>query len=113
MSPTLKDLLPPDQQPLTIQPHESVIEAIERLRAHQYNQLPVVDDLGHCWGEVVTFETILHGSLAFETEPAKLRVKDATKRVQPFKADDDLLTSLEPIPKPLAFRRGGGITNNA
>ncbi|MBE7495796.1 MAG: DUF4268 domain-containing protein [Verrucomicrobiaceae bacterium] len=97
MSPTLKDLLPPDQQPLTIQPHESVMEAIERLRAHQYNQLPVVDDQGRCRGEVVTYETILHASLAFETEPPKLKVKDATKRVSTYGADDDLLTTLDAI----------------
>jgi CBS domain-containing protein len=97
MSPTLKDLLPPDQQPLTIQPHESVMEAIERLRAHQYNQLPVVDEQGRCRGEVVTYETILHAALAFETEPAKLKVKDATKRVPTYGADDDLLTTLDAI----------------
>jgi CBS domain-containing protein len=97
MSPTLKDLLPPDQQPLTIQSHESVMEAIERLRAHQYNQLPVVDDQGRCRGEVVTYETILHAALAFETEPVKLKVKDATKRVPTYGADDDLLTTLDAI----------------
>lgn len=99
MSPTLKDLLPPDQKPLTVQPHDTVLEAIERLRAHQYNQLPVVDDQDRCRGEVVTYETILHASLAFDTEPAKLKVKDATKRVPTYGADDDLLTTLDAIQK--------------
>ncbi len=97
MTPTLKDLLPPDQQPLTVQSHEVVLEAINRLRAHDYNQLPVVDDQGRCRGEVVTYDTILQAVLAFESMPSQLRVKDAIKRVQVYNAEDDLLTTLDTI----------------
>lgn len=97
MSPTLEDLLPPDQQPLTVQPHETVLEAIDRLRAHDYNQLPVVDGQGCCRGEVVTFDTILQAVLSMDAKPSELRVKDAIKQVETYSADDDLLTTLHAI----------------
>lgn len=97
MTPSLKDLLPPDQQPLTAQLHEPVLEAIDRLRAHEYNQLPVVDDQGRCRGEVVTHETILHAVQAFDVKPTELRVKDAIKQVKTYDAEDDLLTTLDVI----------------
>ena len=97
MSPTLKDLLPPDQQPLSVQSHDTVLEAIERLRAHDYNQLPVVDEHGRCRGEVVTYDTILQAVLSFDSKPSELRVKDTIRRVQIYKSDDDLLTTLDAI----------------
>lgn len=97
MSPTLKDLLPPDQQPLTVQSHETVLEAIDRLRAHDYNQLPVVDGQGCCHGEVVTFDTIAQAVLSMDAKPSELRVKDAIKQVDTYSADDDLLTTLHAI----------------
>lgn len=97
MSPTLKDLLPPDQQPLTIQPHDTVLEAIERLMTHDYNQLPVVDAEGRCRGEVITFDMIVQSVLSMDAKPSDLRVKDAIKQVKTYKRDDDLLTTLDAI----------------
>lgn len=97
MSPTLKDLLPPDQQPLTVQPHDSVLEAIERLRTHDYNQLPVVDHEGRCRGEVITFDTIVQSVISMDAKLSELRVKDAIKQVKTYKEDDDLLTTLDAI----------------
>jgi CBS domain-containing protein len=97
MSPTLKDLLPADQQPLTVHLHDTVLEAIERLRSHDYNQLPVVDLNGRCRGEVITYDTIVQSILSMDAKPSDLRVKDAIKRVDTFKEDDDLLTTLDAI----------------
>ena len=97
MSPTLKDLLPPDQQPLTVQLHDTVLDAIERLRSHDYNQLPVVDHEGRCKGEVITYDTIVQSVLSMDAKPTDLRVKDAIKLVQTFNEDDDLLTTLDAI----------------
>lgn len=97
MSPTLKDLLPRDQQPLTVQRHDTVSEAIERLRTHDYNQLPVVDHEGICRGEVITFDTIVQSVLSIDAKLSDLRVKDATKQVKTYKEDDDLLTTLDAI----------------
>lgn len=97
MSPTLKDLLPPDQQPLTVQLHDTVLDAIERLRSHDYNQLPVVDHEGRCKGEVITYDTIVQSVLSMDAKPTDLRVKDAVKLVQTFHEDDDLLTTLDAI----------------
>ena len=97
MSPTLKDLLPPDQQPLTVQRHDTVLEAIERLRSHEYNQLPVVDDEGVCRGEVITFDTIVQSVISMDAKLFDLRVKDATKQANTYREDDDLLTTLDAI----------------
>lgn len=97
MSPTLKDLLPPDQQPLTVHRHDTVLEAIERLRAHQYNQLPVVDEDGRCLAEVISFDTIVQAVISMDAKLSELRVKDATKQVKTYREDDDLLTTLDAI----------------
>lgn len=97
MSPTLKDLLPPDQQPLTVRRHDTVLEAIERLRAHQYNQLPVVDEDGRCLAEVISYDTIVQAVISMDAKLSELRVKDATKQVKTYREDDDLLTTLDAI----------------
>lgn len=97
VSPTLQDLLPPDQQPLTIHKHETVMEAIDRLKAHDYNQLPLVDENGIFTGEVITYDTILQAILSFDIKPSELRVKDAIKQVRSYSAEDDLLGTLDDI----------------
>jgi hypothetical protein len=94
---TLDELLPPDQQLRTVQPHEPVGRAIDIMYAHDYGQLPVTAANGDFHGQVITFESILKAIQSFHTDVDTLLVRDAAQRVRSYRSDADLLTMLDDI----------------
>ena len=97
MALTLEYLLSSDQQIRTVQFHESVNQAINLMCQHRYGQLPVVDGQENFQGQVITFESILQAVQSFRTGPETLLVRDAAQRVRGYKADADLLETLDDI----------------
>jgi CBS domain-containing protein len=94
---TLEDLLPADQKPRTVEPHEPVGCAIDIMYQNGYDQLPVTKGDGEFQGQVVTYESILRAIQSFHTEVETLLVRDAAQRVRSYPSDADLLTTLDDI----------------
>src|ERR1039458_5480884 len=94
---TLEDLLSPDQQLRTVQPHETVHHAIDIMCQHGYGQLPVMGVDGEFLGQVITFESIVQAIQSFKSNSELLLVRDAIQRVRSYNADEDLLSTLDDI----------------
>lgn len=97
MALTLKDLLPIGQTPVSAMLHESLDVALERMRQHDYSQLPVVDSEKRCRGEVVTFSGIVQAVVSLNLVAGSMTVKDAVSQAKVFQIDDDLLATLDDI----------------
>lgn len=97
MALTLKDLLPIGQTPVSAMLHESLDVALERMRQHDYSQLPVVDSDKRCRGEVVTFSGIVQAVVSLNTVASSMTIKDAVSQAKVFQIDDDLLATLDDI----------------
>jgi hypothetical protein len=93
----LEDLLPDGQQLRTVQLHEPVGLAINIMRQHEYDQLPVAGADRGSLGQVVTFESILGTMQAFRTGTESLLVRDVAQRVRSYRRDADLLATLDDI----------------
>jgi CBS domain-containing protein len=94
---TLEDLLPPDQQLRTVEPHEPVERAINIMYEYDYGQLPVIATNGEFHGQAITFESILKATQSFHTNVETLLVRDAVQRVRSYPSDADLLAMLDDI----------------
>lgn len=97
MALTLKDLLPIGQTPVSAMLHESLETALERMRQHDYSQLPVVDSERRCRGEVVTFSGIVQAIASLNTVIGSMSVKDAVSPAKVYQVDEDLLATLDDI----------------
>lgn len=97
MALTLKDLLPIGQTPVSAMLHESLETALERMRQHDYSQLPVVDSEKRCRGEVVTFSGIVQATASLNTVLGAMSVKDAVSHAKVYQVDEDLLATLDDI----------------
>ena len=94
---SLKDLLPDGQKPVAVQATDTIAHALELMAEHDFSQLPVVDLQNKATGTAVSEGSILEAIRFFNTNPDKLRVKDATVTVQKFRPGDDLLEALDDI----------------
>jgi CBS domain-containing protein len=94
---SLNDLLPDGQKPVAVQAADTIAHALELMAEHDFSQLPVVDLQSKTTGADVTGGSILEAIRFFNTNPDKLRVKDATVAVQKFRPGDDLLEALDDI----------------
>lgn len=97
MALTLKDLLPIGQTPVSAMLHESLDLALERMRQHDYSQLPVVDSEKRCRGEVVTFSGIVQAIVSLDTVVSSMSVKDVVSQAKVYQVDEDLLATLDDI----------------
>ena len=95
---TLEELLPDDQRLRTVQQHDTLAAALQLMRQHGYDQLPVVDKDGKTsLGRVVTFDSVLQALESFKAAPDLLRVRDAMASALAYQPDADLLETLDDI----------------
>lgn len=94
---SLKDLIASDQYPISVLPSDTIDGALERMKEHDFSQLPVVDSSGTASGDAVTPESILDAIRYFKTTSDTLVVSDAVIRAPKFRSDSDLLQALDDI----------------
>lgn len=99
-------LLMQDQPPLvTIQPDETLQEAVVRMMEHDISQLPVVDGEGKPFGNPATFVTstsIVRAVRVFETTLEHLRVRDALVPARTLAVEEDLFSKMDDLLKAYA-----------
>jgi hypothetical protein len=82
-------------EPVGVQPHDSVQEALRLMIEHDFSQLPVVDEEQRPLG-IVTYEAILRALNNFGVKIEDLLVSNAmTTRVQKYHPEDDLFDLLD------------------
>ncbi len=94
---SLKDLIASDQYPVSVLLSETIDCALERMKEHDFSQLPVADPSGKASGHAVTPESILDAIRYFKTTSATLVVADAIIPARKFRSDSDLLQALDDI----------------
>lgn len=81
-------LIPKNQQLVTVTENDSVQSAIALMTEHDFSQLPVIED-GKLKG-IITSDSILKAVSCFGVAPKELKVSHATRIVKPCRDDDDL-----------------------
>jgi len=89
-----KDLIPDDQEIVTARLNDTVIAALNRMREHEFSQLPVVDSENAPIG-IITSDSILRRLQQFGASLEKLKVKDVSQDVSPYNTDDDIFEVLK------------------
>lgn len=101
MSYTVQQIINGLGKPVTANPNEPVQNALNRMLANDYSQLPVVKEVGQSTQfYLITSDSILQalGSFGLTTNDPKLLVGDALKRISPpFRVDDDVFDLMKGI----------------
>lgn len=90
-----KDLLPADQEPITIHQDAPVWDALDRMLDHNYSQLPVIDDKGHVIG-VFSWKCFAVRTLDYrgmKVDPCDLTVSDCMEKARFIPAEDYIDTN--------------------
>lgn len=94
-------LLMQDQPSLvTVQPDETLQEAVVRMMEHEISQLPVVDEEGKPFGNPASFVTntsIVRAVRVFGTTLEHLRVRDALVPARTLSVDEDLFSKMDDL----------------
>lgn len=81
-------LIPSNQQLVTVTEDDSVQDAISLMTEHDFSQLPVTEH-GKLKG-IITSDSILRAVSCFGVAPAELKVSHVTHLIKPCRDDDDL-----------------------
>jgi len=93
---TVEQLMGDRGKPLTIEQHEMVNQALDRMLEHDYSQLPVVDQNNYPCGLIST-DSILRAVNCLGVSHAQLGVLPATRQVPIYRIDADLFEVLDGV----------------
>jgi CBS domain-containing protein len=94
---TIKQLLGPNRNLISVHDTDPVSKAHQLMVKHKFSQLPVTDQEGKALG-LISSDSILRALSMFGVALEKLRVLDATEKVKrTFREDDDLFSLLDDL----------------
>jgi len=86
------------EKPATVTPNENIIKALQIMKDHDFDQLPVVDKENKPLG-LINYESILRCLTFLNIKPENMHASDVILKTRHFKLDDDIFDLLNELKK--------------